>query len=208
MSVGGTLNCSSFADICLLLKSSDFVSHDLSYAYARHCHCARTVADPRATADQSDRALAPPPAIHRFSESVDEKGQPSQLKRPPQFTLVLRKWFALSPALEFRCFVKHRTLVGTNFCIRTCAALLLYAFLRFPSLTMTTVSLCNLDDAGISQRDPAKFYPFLPRMKAELLELIEDFFDAHILNSFPDENGTRRHHMVTAAMLERDLSRL
>lgn len=42
MSVGGTLNCSSFADICLLLKSSDFVSHDLSYAYARHCLlCAR-----------------------------------------------------------------------------------------------------------------------------------------------------------------------
>lgn len=119
MSVGGTLNCSSFADICLLLKSSDFVSHDLSYA---------------------------------FSESVDEKGRPSQLKRPPQFTLVLRKWFALSPALEFRCFVKRRTLVG------------------------------------ISQRDPAKFYPFLPRMKAELLELIEDFFDAHILSSFPDEN--------------------
>jgi hypothetical protein len=28
-------------------------------------------------------------------------------------------------------------------------------------------------------------------MKAELLELIEDFFDAHILNSFPDENGAR-----------------
>jgi hypothetical protein len=195
MSVGGTLNCSSFADICLLLKSSDFVSHDLSYAYARHCRCARTGADPRATADESDRALAPPPAIHRFSESVDEKGRPSQLKRPPQFTLVLRKWFALSPALEFRCFVKHRTLVGTDLCIRTCAALLLSAFaessLVSPSLTMTSVPLFNLDDAGISQRDPAKFYPFLPRMKAELLELIEDFFDAHILNSFPDENGTR-----------------
>jgi hypothetical protein len=28
-------------------------------------------------------------------------------------------------------------------------------------------------------------------MKAELLELIEDFFDAHILSSFPDENGAR-----------------
>jgi hypothetical protein len=54
----------------------------------------------------------------RFSESVDEKGRPSQLKRPPQFTLVLRKWFALSPALEFRCFVKHRTLVGTDFCVQ------------------------------------------------------------------------------------------
>jgi hypothetical protein len=26
-------------------------------------------------------------------------------------------------------------------------------------------------------------------MKAELQELIEDFFDAHILDTFPDENG-------------------
>lgn len=45
-------------------------------------------------------------------------------------------------------------------------------------------------------------------MKAELLELIEDFFEAHILSSFPDENGTHRHRMVITAMLERDLATL
>jgi hypothetical protein len=120
MNLGGTLSCSSFADICLLLKSSDFVSHDLSYAYARslaavtldHSGRSRMLARPCAHNTHTHTQHA---RTHtRFSESVDEKGQPSQMKRPPQFTLVLRKWFALSPALEFRCFVKHRTLVGTT----------------------------------------------------------------------------------------------
>lgn len=36
MSPDGTLRCSSFNDICLLLKSSDFIAHDLTQAY-EHC---------------------------------------------------------------------------------------------------------------------------------------------------------------------------
>ena len=32
MSLGGTLKCTSHGDVLLLLKSSDFVMHDLNHA--------------------------------------------------------------------------------------------------------------------------------------------------------------------------------
>ncbi|KAK1535409.1 hypothetical protein CPAR01_08951 [Colletotrichum paranaense] len=44
---------------------------------------------------------------HAFEDTV-----PSSANRPFQPVLVLRPFFAPNPALEFRCFVKHRTLIG------------------------------------------------------------------------------------------------
>ena len=72
--IQGTLKCYSFEDICLLLKSSDFVSHDLERAF--DC-CAEGV-------------------------------YPPEFK----FTLVLKKWCNLNPAMEFRCFVFDGNFVG------------------------------------------------------------------------------------------------
>ncbi|KAK1637210.1 D123-domain-containing protein [Colletotrichum phormii] len=44
---------------------------------------------------------------HAFEDTV-----PSSSNRPFQPVLVLRPFFSPNPALEFRCFVKHRTLIG------------------------------------------------------------------------------------------------
>ncbi|KAH7326415.1 D123-domain-containing protein [Stachybotrys elegans] len=69
-----TLKCTSPNDIYLLLKSSSFVSHDLTHAF--------------------DGCTAPPAS------------------RPFAPVLVLRPFFTPHVALEFRCFVKHRSLVA------------------------------------------------------------------------------------------------
>ncbi|KAJ3127312.1 hypothetical protein HK098_006491 [Nowakowskiella sp. JEL0407] len=75
----GTLKCTIPADIYILLKSSDFISHDLIHAYD---NC----------------------------QPFDENTQPPE----PTFELVLRKWFDLTPSLEFRCFVKQNVLVAIS----------------------------------------------------------------------------------------------
>ena len=77
ISPNGTLKCSSFQDICLLLKSSDFIVHDLMNAF-EYCE------------DSTD------------SHEAD------------QFELILRKWVEISPAMEFRCFVKKNKLVAIS----------------------------------------------------------------------------------------------
>ncbi len=73
----GTLKCSSFSDICLLLKSSDFIVHDLTHAF----DCCEDCTD----------------------------SQP-----PNGFELVLRKWTEISPASEFRCFVRKNQLIAVS----------------------------------------------------------------------------------------------
>ncbi|KAJ6444768.1 cell cycle control protein [Purpureocillium lavendulum] len=71
-----TLKCTTPNDIYLLLKSSSFVSHDLTHAF--------------------DGCTAAPPS------------------RPLAPVLVLRPFFNPHVALEFRCFVKHRALIGIS----------------------------------------------------------------------------------------------
>ena len=86
MSLDGTLKCSSIADIFLLLKSSDFIAHDLSHAY-EDCISDSTASD----------------------EASDNHGITA---RPQNFDLILRKWYDLHPSMEFRCFVRNNHLIG------------------------------------------------------------------------------------------------
>jgi hypothetical protein len=80
---GNDMECRSANDIYLLLKSSDFVTHDLE---------------------------------HAFDDCVDDEGAPLERENWPDFKyhLVLRKSFNINPALEFRCFVRHRRLIGIS----------------------------------------------------------------------------------------------
>lgn len=76
-----SLECRSQDDVYLLLKSSDFVTHDLE---------------------------------HAFDDCVDDSNDPSNemtINDIP-FHLVLRKYFQLNPALEFRCFVRNKQVIG------------------------------------------------------------------------------------------------
>jgi hypothetical protein len=79
-----TMKCTTPNDIYLLLKSSSFISHDLEHPFD---------------------SCTPPPAPASSSSNSDTK-----LSFTP--VLVLRAFFSPLPSLEFRCFVKDRTLIG------------------------------------------------------------------------------------------------
>jgi hypothetical protein len=74
ISLDSTLKCENMNDILLLLKASDFISHDLNYPYEN--------------------------AVDGSYHNAD------------QYFLVLRKWCNLFPSMEFRVFVKNKTIVG------------------------------------------------------------------------------------------------
>ncbi|XP_010936805.1 uncharacterized protein [Elaeis guineensis] len=77
ISADGTLRCTSFVDVALLLRSSDAIAHDLSHAL---------------------------PSCRDNERSSTTT-----------FYLALRKWYpSLRPEMEFRCFARHRRLVGIS----------------------------------------------------------------------------------------------
>ncbi|OCF75495.1 cytoplasmic protein [Kwoniella mangroviensis CBS 8886] len=80
----GPLHCTSPSDVYLLLKSSDFISHDLDPSKA-YLDC-----------------------------SYDEQGDGSahESGRRPKLELVLRRFQDINPSREVRCFVRNNTLIG------------------------------------------------------------------------------------------------
>lgn len=82
MAATNDLQCRTPNDIYLLLKSSDFVTHDLEHPFDG---CVPD-ADPGSTASD-----APTPEV--------------------PYHLVLRKYVNFNPSLEFRCFVRNRVLL-------------------------------------------------------------------------------------------------
>ncbi|KUL91626.1 hypothetical protein ZTR_01297 [Talaromyces verruculosus] len=81
IAVTNDLQCQTPNDIYMLLKSSDFITHDLEHAF-----------------DDTD-----PEPEGATTGDVDTSSVP--------YHLVLRKYFNLNPSLEFRCFVRNRTLL-------------------------------------------------------------------------------------------------
>lgn len=77
-----TMKCTSANDVYILLKSSSFISHDLSHAFDD------TVPTTSAHGDGAPSDFAP--------------------------VLVLRSYFKPLPSLEFRCFVKDRSLIAIS----------------------------------------------------------------------------------------------
>lgn len=112
-----SMECSTPNDIYLLLKSSDFITHDLAHAFD----------------DTADQSTTPDPEI--------------------AYHLVLRKWINLNPSVEFRCFVRDRRLIA----------------------------LC--------QRD-LNHFDFLFNMQDKIQQLLQEFFDSKLRDTFPDPNFT------------------
>lgn len=120
MSVNNTLECRTPGEIYLLLKSSDFVTHDLE---------------------------------HAFDDCIDSPllaGEEDVEMENISYSLVLRKWFQINPSMEFRCFVRGRKLLA------------------------------------VTQRE-LNYFDFLEEMRPELTELIEEFFEEKLKDTFPDE---------------------
>ncbi|KAF8427265.1 cell division cycle protein-like protein [Tirmania nivea] len=77
-----SLECRSASDIYLLLKSSDFITHDLEHPFDDSCNLRTTAKLP-----------------------------PTTQKTIPYY-LVLRKFFTINPSVEFRVFVKARKIIA------------------------------------------------------------------------------------------------
>lgn len=81
------LKCTAPADVYILLKSSDFITHDLSTDIVFE-GCEETSLDVITTG--------------RAQET------------PYELELVLRKWYAIDRSREIRCFVRNGALIGTS----------------------------------------------------------------------------------------------
>lgn len=80
-----SMECRSANDIYLLLKSSDFITHDLEHAFDD--------------------------CVDDEGTLLDAKSKSEATSKLPYY-LVLRKYFQLNPSLEFRCFVRKRRLLA------------------------------------------------------------------------------------------------
>lgn len=128
ISATNSTECKTANDIYLLLKSSNFITHDLEHAFDG---CVEENGDSR------DR------------EEEDSQEHQQQQRDEIPYHLILRKYVNVNPALEFRCFVRNRRLIA------------------------------------LGQRDTAH-YAFLHDMRNELRNQIQDFFDLHLADTFPD----------------------
>ncbi|KAK7737760.1 hypothetical protein SLS53_006380 [Cytospora paraplurivora] len=81
-----TVKCTTPNDIYLLLKSSNFITHDLDHAFDGTVTTSSSFNNTSSTSSNSDLGFQP--------------------------VLVLRSFFTPHQALEFRCFVKQRSLVA------------------------------------------------------------------------------------------------
>lgn len=79
----GPLHCSSPADVYLLLKSSDFISHGLDPARA-----------------------------YEGTEASGGDERENHEKPEMKIELVLKKYVQVNPAREVRCFVRNDILIG------------------------------------------------------------------------------------------------
>jgi len=87
-----SMECRTPNDIYLLLKSSDFVAHDLEHAF--------------------DGCVEEMPSMSNGSPNLEHPDQPAITTSAIPYHLVLRKHIMVNPAVEFRCFVRRRKLVG------------------------------------------------------------------------------------------------
>ena len=92
-----TLKCTDANDVCLLLKSSDRIAHDVEtmreLLSGERQECPGS---PKSTVEMSDSTA-------RASAS---------LCAPPSHVVALRTYYDLKPGREFRCFVKNGSLVA------------------------------------------------------------------------------------------------
>lgn len=92
ISATNDLQCRTANDIYLLLKSSDFVTHDLEHPFDG------CVSDEEVAAADTQQQQQPSPSATATRPEIP-------------YHLVLRKYVNFNPSLEFRCFVRNRVLL-------------------------------------------------------------------------------------------------
>lgn len=111
MVAGQDMKCQTPADVYLLLKSSDFISHDLDHAFD---DCVDY--PPPSSGSEIEQAsadLAQLGLTEAAASTPDTPVRPRPRERPYSFELVLKKWFDMPRSQEWRCFVRDNHLLGT-----------------------------------------------------------------------------------------------
>ena len=98
---GSDLQCTTPADVYLLLKASDFVMKDIEQARELE-HLQNGTASEAAAISAEDSSSS-------AAEPSSEHGAPR-----PRLSLVLKKWFDMPPSHEFRCFVRAGRLIAIS----------------------------------------------------------------------------------------------
>lgn len=113
------LRCTSPADVYILLKSSDFIVHDLSAeSVFEGCTSSTSTStnvnvnvggDENSNDDNDDDLVDDD---DRDQDRDRDRDQVSSSSSSYKLELVLRKWFAIDPSREMRAFVREGVLVG------------------------------------------------------------------------------------------------
>ena len=143
ISTSNSMECREPNDIYLLLKSSDFITHDLEHAFD-DCANEETPSDEPIHTDQASDNLS--------------------------YHLALRKYFVMNPSVEFRCFVKDRTLIAI--CQRDSNH---YAFL-FEIMSDLKEAIQSFYDTNLKQTFPDDNFTFdvyipSPHQKVWLIDI-------------------------------------
>lgn len=144
-------------------------------------------------------------AVHDISEAFDECA--SLPDSPPQLQLVLRRYVAMSPEREFRCFVHEHALTGEHATklspsILSCqhACMLYDIIISLPCMRAcmsATIRIMQSVQVGhcvyimpssayaaICQRHIQECFPGLQQQKQEILQKIVDFQHDHLCEQF------------------------
>lgn len=110
------------SQVVLMLKSSDRVAHDVDLIRKHNPPAIEAACNTEqpgiCNSACTDAAAVPPgsptptPGVTAAAAAADGAASSSTTLPSVQPVLVLRKWFALRPEREFRCFIRCRRLVG------------------------------------------------------------------------------------------------
>lgn len=104
---GNSLQCLHPEDVYLLLKSSEFVGRDLEQIAATTTTSTTHEAD---ASEGLEIATSAPTTLS--SADAEQQGEAKEDERRIRPQLVLKKWFQLAKAAEFRCFVRSNALIA------------------------------------------------------------------------------------------------
>lgn len=107
---GHNLKCQTPADVYLLLKSSDFITHDLDHAFET-CIDVNSVDTTGHVPPEAD--LVALTERIGFGDNPDENAKEDEAQNGQnELELVLKKWYDIPKSQEWRCFVRERQLLG------------------------------------------------------------------------------------------------
>ena len=116
-----TLRCTDASDVCLLLKSSDRVAHDIETMRAL-LHATSSDDDDEGSPKSTIAAIAPT-ATSLTAAAADARAPLADARGPPHATpgrpgahhvIALRTYYDLKPGREFRCFVRNGELLAIS----------------------------------------------------------------------------------------------